>query len=67
MRISHYHSNTNTLIVINISWILEQNYNLLSIISLAEKDIKVFLRKTDSLFKIIIYEEIFNLPDIIED
>lgn len=66
LRISNLKDNINILIVINVSWALELGHSLLSIISLAKKDVKVFIRKTSQLLKIIV-NKVFSLADIIEN
>lgn len=43
------------------------NHNLLSIISLTKKNIKVFIRKTSQLSEIIINNEVFSLDNIIKN
>ena len=67
LRMNDHQSNTNTLIVINMNWVLKLGHNLLNTISLAKKGVEVFLKKAGQLSKIVIDEEVFNLADIIEN
>lgn len=44
LRLSDYKNNITILTITNISWALQLSYNLLNIMPLAKKSIKVFLR-----------------------
>lgn len=55
------------LTLTNVSLALELSQNLLSIILLAKKDVKIFLRKADETSKMMINEEIFCLAHIIKN
>ena len=46
---------------------MELGYNLLNIIFLAKKEVKVFLKKAGQLSRIIVDKETFDLADIIEN
>lgn len=59
--------NINIMTVTNVNWALELSHNLLSIISLARKDIEVRLRKAGQLSEIVVNKEVFGLADIIEN
>lgn len=50
-----------------MSWVLELDHNLLRTISLAKKDVEVFLKKASQLLEIIVDKEIFDLANIIEN
>ena len=50
-----------------MSWALELSYNLLSIISLAKKNIEIFPRKASQSFEIVVDNKIFGLANIIEN
>ena len=58
-------SNTNTLMVINVSWAPKLDQNLLSTILLAKKGIEVFLKKVSQPSEIIVDDEVFGLANII--
>lgn len=66
-RISNHQDRTNTLTVINVSLVLELDYNLLNIISLTRKGIEIFLRKANHSSEIIVNEKIFRLVNIIKN
>lgn len=57
MRIIRFKNNINTLIVINMSKVLKLGYNLLKIIFLAKKYIKMFLKNVDQLLKVFVNEK----------
>lgn len=59
--------NSNTLTVTNMSQTAELSHNLLSIIFLARKDVKIYLKKASQLLEIVIDKKIFDLANIIEN
>lgn len=67
MKLSNHKDNITILIIINMRWTSELDYNLLSIIFLVKKNIKMFLRKVDQLFEIIADNKVFRSANIIEN
>ena len=67
LRINDLKDNTNILTITNVSWASELGYNLLNTISLARKDVEVFLRKASQPSEIIVDEETFGLANIIKN
>lgn len=66
-KITNLKSYVNILIVINVNWVQEFWYNLLSIILLARKNVKVCWRKVGQLLEIIVDKEVFGLAIIIKN
>lgn len=50
-----------------MSWALELGHNLLSIIPLVIKSVKVFWRKIGQSFKIVVDKEVFDLTNLIKN
>lgn len=67
LEIKNLQNIVNILILINMDWVSNLGYNLLSIIFFAKKSVKVFLKKVEQLSKIIIDKEVFKIADIIEN
>ncbi len=56
----------HAMTITNLSWVIDLDLNLLSTISLAKKDIEVFLLKESCLSEIYFKDEIFDFVDIVD-